>query len=180
MPYIWYVLWLFFITVKITENFRFENIWCRSKSPFPPRNGRFQITNAAEARNSCATYIAYHVWTKPILKTIEESWVGLRRYSRDVQKWSYFGLFWKKQKAPESKCMALDGSCNTVTLLKLFLYFVHYPTGLLHKIEVISRQLNQISPHLGFRYTVHRSYVTLRLITTIFFHMKSNWICLLA
>ena len=32
---------VFFITVKITENFRVENIWCRSKSPFQTRNGLF-------------------------------------------------------------------------------------------------------------------------------------------
>ena len=87
-----------------------ENIWCRSKSPFPPRNGRFQTPNAAEARNSCATYIADHVRTEPILKIIEESWVGLRWYSWDVQKWPFFGLFWKNRKTLESKCMALDGT----------------------------------------------------------------------
>ena len=118
VPYIWSVFWYYFflITVKITENFRVENIWCRSKSPFPPRNGRFQTPNAAEARNSCATYIADHVRTELILKIIEESWVGLRWYSREVQKWPYFGLFWKKRETPESKCMALDGTVNSVAV----------------------------------------------------------------
>ena len=89
---------LFFITVKITENFRVKNIWCQSKSPFPPRNGRFQTTNAAEARNNCATYIANHVRTELILKIRKENCVELRRYSQEVQKWPYFGLFWKKGK----------------------------------------------------------------------------------
>ena len=100
VPYIWSVFWYyyFFITVKITENFRVENIWCRSKSPFPPRNGRFQTPNAAEARNSCATYIADHVRTELILKIIEESWVGLRWYLEKSKNDHFLAFFGKNGK----------------------------------------------------------------------------------